>query len=208
MGTIVRGIVLGLSITAPIGPTNVEVIRRGVKEGWKSAFAFCLGVMVALVLYLLLVVFGFSSVVDVTESATFNTLMTSFGVAVLAYLSFNSLRDFLTSKEVDVSGEVSSTRNFVPGIVLTLSNPAILLLWTGIMGADLAASRSSLRQGLLLGLGILIGVSIFFVCLTVLIHHGRKFLRRKYLRYVSLVAGVVLLFFCVRFAYGLLRPLV
>ena len=44
MSTLLRGILLGLSITAPIGPTNVEVIRRGAQEGWKSARAFCLGV--------------------------------------------------------------------------------------------------------------------------------------------------------------------
>jgi arginine exporter protein ArgO len=37
--------------------------------------------------------------------------------------------------------EVDSNVHFVPGIVLTISNPVILLLWTGIMGADLAASR-------------------------------------------------------------------
>jgi threonine/homoserine/homoserine lactone efflux protein len=130
MGIILRGVVLGLSITAPIGPTNVEVIRRGVKEGWRSAFVFCLGVMVA------------------------------------------------------------------------------LLLWTGIMGADLAASRSSLGEGLSLGLGILIGVFLLFVCLTALIHYGRRFLQQRYVRYVSLIAGAVLLYFCVRFAYSLLRAFV
>ena len=202
MSTVIRGILLGLSITAPIGPTNVEVIRRGVKEGWKSAFVFCLGVMVALVLYLVLVVFGLSFL---TESTLFNTLLTACGVVVLAFLSYNSFRDFFTGEEIDVSGEVDSNVHFVPGIVLTISNPAILLLWTGIMGADLAASRSSLGEGLSLGLGILIGVFLFFVSLTALIHYGRRFLRQRYFRYVSLVAGIMLLYFCIRFACSLLR---
>ena len=201
MSTIIRGIILGLSITAPVGPTNVEVIRRGVKEGWKSAFVFCLGVMVALILYLLLAVFGLSYL---TESPLFNTLLTAFGVLVLAFLSYNSFRDFYTNEEIDVSGEVDSNVHFVPGIVLTISNPAILLLWTGIMGADLAASHSSLEEGLSLGLGILIGVFIFFVSLTTLIHYGRRFLQQRYFRYVSLVAGIILLYFCIRFAYSLL----
>jgi threonine/homoserine/homoserine lactone efflux protein len=201
MDTIIRGVILGLSITAPIGPTNVEVIRRGVKEGWRSAFVFCLGVMVALVLYLLLVVFGLSFL---TESTVFNTLLTAFGVVVLAYLSYNSFRDFIKSEEINMSGEVDSNVHFVPGIVLTISNPAILVLWTGIMGADLAASHSSLGEGLSLGLGILIGVFLFFVCLTALIHYGRRNLQQRYFRYVSLVAGIVLLYFCVRFAYSLL----
>ncbi len=201
MGTVIRGIILGLSITAPIGPTNVEVIRRGARGGARSAATFCLGVMVALVLYLALVVLGLSFL---TESVVFNTLLTLFGVIVLAYLAYSSIKDFFTGTEVDLGTEVSGNKHFVPGIVLTISNPAVLLLWTGIMGADLAASDASLAEGLLLSSGILIGVAIFFTTLTTLIHYGRRFLQQRYLKYVSLVAGIVQLLFCIRFAYGLL----
>ena len=73
------------------------------------------------------------------------------------------------------------------------------------MGADLAANRASVGQGLLLSLGIMIGVALFFVALTILIHHGRKLLQRRYMKYVSLAAGIVLLFFCIKFGYGLLE---
>ena len=202
MITILRGIILGLSITAPIGPTNIEIIRRGAWEGWRSARAFCLGVIVALVVYLLLVVLGLSFL---TESELFNTLLTIMGVIVLAYLSYNSLKDFFSGKEIEFAEKKSGKGHFLPGIGLTISNPAILLLWTGIMGADLAASGASLGQGLMLSIGILIGVVIFFTILIFLIHHGRKFLRQRYIKYVSLVAGIVLMVFCVRFAYGLTK---
>ena len=69
---ILQGILLGLAITAPIGPINIEVIRRGLKEGWKSASMFCLGVMVALIIYLMLVVLGLSFL---TQSKIFNSLL-------------------------------------------------------------------------------------------------------------------------------------
>ena len=200
MSTLIRGIILGLSITAPIGPTNIEVIRRGAQEGWKSARAFCLGVIVALVIYLLLVVLGLSFL---TESEIFNLILTILGVIVLAYLSYNSLRDFFLGQEIEFGEDKSRNKHFVPGVVLTISNPAILLLWTGIMGADLAVSGASLGQDLVLSTGILVGVFIFFTMLIFLIHFGRKFLQQRYIRYVSLLAGIVLLVFCIRFAYGL-----
>ena len=201
MSTLLRGILLGLSITAPIGPTNVEVIRRGAQQGWKSARAFCLGVIVALVIYLLLVVLGLSFL---TESELFNIVLTTLGVLVLAYLSYNALKDFFSGREIEFEEVGSGKGHFVPGIVLTISNPAILLLWTGIMGADLAASGASLSQGLMLSIGILMGVILFFTILIFLIHYGRKFLQQRVIKYVSLAAGVVLFLFCVRFAYGLL----
>lgn len=205
MDTILRGIILGLSITAPIGPTNVELIRRGTREGPRATVAFWLGVMVALVIYLLLVVFGLSFL---TESPLFNTLLTGFGVIVLAYLAYSSFKDYAAGGEIAAEAEASGNRHFVPGIVLTLSNPAVLLLWTGIMGADLAASRASMGEGLLLSLGILIGVAVFFVALTAVIHYGRRLLQRRYLRYVSLVAGIVQMVSCLKFGYGLVSHLV
>jgi L-lysine exporter family protein LysE/ArgO len=132
-------------------------------------------------------------------------LLTALGVAVLAYLAYISIKDFFhTEAEIDLDDHANPTQHFVPGILLTISNPAILLIWTGIMGVDLAASRASVDQGLLLSLGILIGVGLFFAFLTTVIHYSRRLLRREYLRYVSLAAGVVLLFFCVSFARGFL----
>jgi threonine/homoserine/homoserine lactone efflux protein len=200
MSTIIRGLILGLSITAPIGPTNVEVIRRGTREGWRAAAVFCLGALVALALYLLLATFGLSFL---SESAVLSTLLTASGVVVLAFLSYNSLRDFFAGAEIDLDEGGRSGRHFMPGVVLTISNPAILLIWTGIMGADLAATGASVGQGLLLSLGILIGAAVFFTILTLVIHYARKLLRQRYLRVVSLIAGVVLLFFCGRFAHDL-----
>ena len=201
MKIILNGILLGLSITAPIGPTNIEVIRRGLKEGWKSAFVFCTGVMMALIIYLIVVVFGLSFL---TESELFNTILLIFGVIVLFYLAYNAIRDFFKNKELVLSGEVNSRKHFIPGIVLTLSNPAVLLLWTGIMGADLAANKGTFKEGLLLSTGILIGVLFFFIALTTLIHGGKRFINRKNFKYISLIAGLILLYFSLKFGYKLI----
>lgn len=198
---IFKGILLGLSITAPIGPTNIEVIRRGLREGWKSAFVFCLGVMVALITYLVLVVFGLSFL---TKSTLFNAIMLFFGVLVLVYLSYNSLKDFLDKKDFDLSGKVDSTKNFIPGIILTISNPAVLLLWTGIMGADLASMQASFEEGIILSLGILAGVLIFFSGLTILIHLGKNHIHKNNLKYTSLIAGLILLYFTIKFGKDLI----
>ncbi len=201
MNTILKGILLGLSITAPIGPTNIEVIRRGLKEGWRSAFIFCIGVMAALLIYLILVVFGLSFLI---ESEFFNTILLMFGVIVLFYLAYNAIKDFFINKELVLTGEVNSKKHFIPGIVLTLSNPAVLLLWTGIMGADLASNKGSFLQSLILSSGILIGVLFFFIMLTALIYGGVRFINHKNFKYISLAAGVVLLYFGIKFGYKLI----
>ncbi len=34
MLTLIEGVLLGLSVAAPVGPTNIELIRRGLKSGF------------------------------------------------------------------------------------------------------------------------------------------------------------------------------
>ncbi len=205
MNTFLHGILLGLSITAPIGPTNIEIIRRGLKEGWRSAFMFCMGVIIALIIYLVMVVFGLSLL---TESEIFNIILLSFGVIILFYLAYNAIKDFFQNKELIFTGEINSKKHFIPGIILTLSNPAVLLLWTGIMGADLASSKGSFKDGLILSIGILTGVLFFFICLIALIYGGARFINKKNFKYISLAAGLILLYFGLKFGYELIKKFI
>jgi len=95
MNIIFQGFLLGLSISLPVGPTNIEVLRRGLKEGWKSATLFVLENLVALIFYLLLIIFGLSFL---TQSKIFNTLLSFFGIIVLFYLSSSAIKDFFNQK--------------------------------------------------------------------------------------------------------------
>ena len=103
MITVIEGIILGLSIAAPIGPTNIEIIRRGLKNGWKSAASFYLGVLVALSTYLIFALIGLSYL---TKIPIFNLLLLVFGVLVLFYLSYNSIKDFFSKKKINISGNL------------------------------------------------------------------------------------------------------
>jgi threonine/homoserine/homoserine lactone efflux protein len=130
-----------------------------------------------------------------------------FGIVVLFYLSYGAIRDFFNKKELDLSDKVDSKKHFIPGIILTISNPAVLLLWTGIMGADLASSNKSLPEVITLCSGILIGVVLFFIFLIALINGGKKYITRKKFKYVSLVAGLILLYFGLHYGYKFIETL-
>lgn len=196
MNIILQGFLLGLSISLPIGPTNIEVLRRGLKEGWKSAALFVLGNLVALVFYLLLIIFGLSFL---TQSKLFNNLLSLFGIIVLFYLSYSAIKDFFSEKEYKLGTKIESEKNFLPGIILTISNPVVLLFWTGILSSSFNNKQQSLFNGFLLSLGIILGDVMFFVFYIFLIHKGRKYLNKNAFRYFSLIAGLILIYFAINF---------
>ena len=48
------GVVLGLSIAAPLGPVNLALIQRGLSEGFRGAFLLGVGSTAADLIYILL----------------------------------------------------------------------------------------------------------------------------------------------------------
>ena len=198
MPPLIEGIILGLSVAAPIGPTNIEMIRRGLRSGFSACILFATGVEVALIVYLCAVFAGLSFL---TEAEWFNLTLSIFGVLVLFYLGFVSIRDFFNRLNLDLNAEGQDDRHLVSGIVLTIANPAVLLFWSGIIGANIATREFSLSTSLSISVGILIGVGICLLLLSILIYGGRRFITPQVFGYISAVAGLVLISFGLRFGY-------
>jgi threonine/homoserine/homoserine lactone efflux protein len=200
MPLLVEGLILGLSVAAPIGPTNIEMIRRGLRSGFWARIRFAAGVEVALIAYLFAVFAGLSFL---TEAELFNLLLSVFGVVVLFYLGFVSIKDFLNRHNLDLDASRGDEQHLVSGVVLTIANPAVLLFWSGIIGANLATKEFSPGTSLLISGGILTGVAIWLLFLSTLIHGGRRFLTPQVFGYISLIAGLVLIGFGLSFGYRL-----
>jgi threonine/homoserine/homoserine lactone efflux protein len=200
MSALIEGIILGLSVAAPIGPTNIELIRRGLKSGFWSCIAFGIGVDVALILYLAVIFAGLSYL---TEATWFNLGMSVFGVVVLFYLGYTSLRDFFRPHDLELDSASQDRRHFIPGVILTISNPAVLLFWSGIIGVNLGAREFSLGDGLFISGGILVGVSLWILALSALVHGGRRFITPRVFAYISGLAGLVLIAFGLAFGWRL-----
>ena len=62
IGAIIQQIVLGISLVAPVGPINIEMLKRGIERGFWHAWVVGIGGMTADVLFMLLIYFGLSSV--------------------------------------------------------------------------------------------------------------------------------------------------
>jgi threonine/homoserine/homoserine lactone efflux protein len=205
MSLILEGIALGLSVAAPIGPTNIEMIRRGLKGGFWSCLLFGAGVEVALVAYLAAIFGGLSFL---TEVELFNVVLSAFGILVLFYMGYVNIKDAFEHHSLNLDAKGQDDRHFVSGILLTITNPAVLLFWSGIIGANVAARDFSLHNSLMISGGILIGVTIWFLALSALLHGGRKHITPKVFRYVSAIAGLVLIGFGLSFGYRIVLKLI
>jgi threonine/homoserine/homoserine lactone efflux protein len=129
---ILRGIAIGILISAPMGPIGMLVIQRTLNKGRGAAFSTGVGAAISDLFYCLLTGLGLSFVTDFIEAH--QLILQAFGSIVLAafgvYLfSKNPVRSLSTPMTATAS---TYWKDFVTGFLFTFSNPLILFFIIGL----------------------------------------------------------------------------
>lgn len=201
MNIILRNVLLGISLAAPIGPAGVAVIQNGLRHGFLRAFLTGAGVTLADATYLLLVFFGLSAFIEVT---LVKVSIWFLGAAALVYFGLRSLRDAMASTQSNRPIVVTARNPLLVGYIVNVSNPIAIVWWLGVFGSLLAETASSVSRLNALGLSatILVGILLWHSTVSFLTNWGGRFLNARTSRFISLAAGLALLAFGLRFGYN------
>jgi threonine/homoserine/homoserine lactone efflux protein len=203
---IAQGMAVGVALAAPIGPINIEIVRRGILGGFWSGWSVGLGAVSADTIYCTLVVAG---LVRVADSAAIRTPLFLAGAIVLCYLGVQGLKRAWDNRPPR-SGETSGRRGFVVGFALAAASPMGIVYWLSIGAALVArAVEHSGQEGApILVAGVFIGIVCWVTFLSVLTQGGRKFVSMDKLRWATAVASIMLFGFGVSFLVQGLRGLI
>ena len=128
---ILRGIAIGILISAPMGPIGMLVIQRTLNKGRWAAYFTGIGAAVSDLIYCLLTGLGLSFVTDFIE--THQLMLQGFGSIVLAafgvYLCRKNPARALKTPTIQVN---TYWKDFVTGFLFTFSNPLILFFIIGL----------------------------------------------------------------------------
>jgi len=203
MFTILQNILLGISLAAPIGPSNLAVIKRGLQHGFFPAFLVGLGVSVVDTLYLIVIYLGLARFITIPSV---RILIWTFGALVLIYLGYSGVLEF---KGVKLQGKSKRGNSFMIGFMINISNPMTIVWWLGVFGAILSSSIVNVSKtvALLQSLTIILGVLMWHTFVAVLLHWGKRFVNETSMRYVALLFGIILIGFGFYFGYNAIRSL-
>ena len=206
MDPLVRNFVLGVSLAAPLGPAGVAVIQNGLRSGFTVGFLTGLGVTLADTAYLLLVFFGLAPFVELPGVRLGVWFL---GALALGYLGVRSLQEGFGQPRIATDGPVTARHPALVGFVVNASNPLAIVWWLGVFGGLLAgASQGQTRlQALLASGAILAGILCWHTSIAMLTHWGGRLINVRLVRWVSVLAGVLLLVFGVAFAASAVRAI-
>jgi threonine/homoserine/homoserine lactone efflux protein len=194
---LLRGIILGVSIAAPVGPIGILCIRRTLIAGRLAGFVLGLGAATADMLYGAVAAFGLGVISSllVGESLWIHVI----GACFLGWLG---LRTILTLPAAPSKVAVAATGlvgSYVTTLLLTLTNPTTILSFIAIFaGIGVVATRSgapvSAEAGLTV-LGIFCGSALWWLTLSGIVNMVRSRFTPEVMRWVNYLSGAILIGF-------------
>ena len=161
---LIRGIVVGFSIAAPVGQIGILCIRRTLERGRLQGLVSGLGAATADAFYGAVAAFGITSVSSALISQQF--LLRLIGGLFLLYLG---VRTFIAVPRSPVSGAVETRwlGAYASTFLLTLTNPTTILSFAAIfMGVGLGAAGGDLASACLLITGVFTGSAVWWFLLS------------------------------------------
>ena len=122
---LVKGFVIGIVVSAPLGPVGVLCIQRTLNKGRWYGFVTGLGASLSDIAYALLTGYGMSFVFDYINKNIFYLQLLG-SIMLLAF-------GIYTFRSNPVSANKGSYfHNFITAFAVTLSNPLIIFLFIGL----------------------------------------------------------------------------
>ena len=181
---------IGFTASVPLGPIGVLCIQRTLSKGRRYGFVSGVGAATSDFVYAMVAGFSVSFVKNFVEEQ--QQVLTIVGALVLLALGLkiffsNPVKQMRSQQKKRNSGLF---QNFISTFFLTISNPLAMFLFLGAF--TLVGGERSIYTQFALTFGVLLGASLWWLVLTMLVGIFRKKLTIRRLYYINKIAGGII----------------
>jgi threonine/homoserine/homoserine lactone efflux protein len=187
-----RGLVVGFTVAAAVGPISLLTIRRTIAHGRLYGLVSGLGVALADASYGAVAAFGLTTVTALLVGA--RTALALIGGAFLVWLGIRTMLARPTGIAASSDDRPGLVGAFLSIYGLTMTNPMTIVSFAGIFAGLGLAGRGG-GEAALLTLGVFLGSSLWWVVLTAVVGRVRGRATPHVLGWMNRVSGTVLLAF-------------
>lgn len=164
LGFLLKGLIIGFSIAAPVGPIGILCIQRTMAKGRIAGLATGLGAATADGIYGCIAGFGLSFI---SQFLINQQLWLKLGGGLfLGYLGIRTILAKPKEKAI-ASGSKGLLSDYLSTFLLTLTNPMTILSFTAIFaGLGLAAGAGDYLAAITLVAGVFLGSAGWWLLLT------------------------------------------
>ena len=194
--TIIRGLAIGILVSAPMGPIGILCIQRTLNKGRWSGFVTGLGAALSDLIYALLTGLGMSIVIDFIEAN--QNILQILGSLVLVGFGLYLYRQ-------NPAKNIRKANSSITAFLLTFSNPLILFLYIGLFARfNFFLPESQLGHHVVGYLSILLGAVSWWFLITYVINKVRARFNVRSIWLINRGIGIIIIIMSiVGFVWGI-----
>jgi len=190
MDVFLRGLLIGFSIAAPVGPIGVLCIRRTLAEGRLAGFLSGMGAASADMFYGAVAAFGLTAVQEMLIGQS-NWLRVVGGV----FLLYLGLKTFFSkpAEEAAKSSRGGLFGAYLTTFFLTITNPITILSFIAIFaGLRLGETDGNYISAAFMVLGVFLGSAAWWLTLSFMVGILSQRFNATWQTWVNRIAGVII----------------
>lgn len=192
MALFIKGIIIGLAVSVPLGPIGILIIQRTVNKNRVSGFLSGMGATITDVIYAVVAGFSLTYIIEFIRAheLVFQVLgaVMVFAMGLFIFLK-NPVADLKKYKRKGSSyfSDILST------FLITFPNPLVVFIFLGIFASSgiVFQMDQPLAAFLLIG-GIFVGANLWWITLTGVVSLFRHKFNLRVLWWFNKIAGAII----------------
>lgn len=187
---LIKGIIIGFSIAAPVGPIGVLCIRRTLSDGMLNGLLSGLGAATADAVYGFIAAFGVTAISAILLDN--KALLQILGGLFLLYLGYSTFQSAPaeTPAKVESKGLLGA---YTSTFLLTLTNPMTIMSFAAVFaGLGVGVTGGNYILASFMVIGVYMGSALWWLALSGIVNNLRAKFDTARLKLVNQISGVII----------------
>lgn len=192
IGYLLRGILVGMAVSIPLGPIGVLIVQRTLTRGNLAGFASGIGAAASDFVYAVVAGYGFSFIISFIEEHQLHLQIVG-GAVFLAFGVYTFLQNPIKQIRSPRKRNINYGQDVVSTFALTITNPLAVFTFL-IIFASFSVFVEAKDESLiyLVLIGVFVGALIWWFCLTMLVGLFRRFINIRHLWWINKISGIAI----------------
>ena len=186
---LLKGLLIGTLVSMPIGPMAILIIQRTASKNFKVGYTSAMGVLLMDSIFVLVAGLSIGYLMHfLTKYESVFQIIGAVVLLILGYSIFNTKPRSIRRKRNE-KGE-SYLQHFASTMLITSSNPAIILAYIAILASfGISFQSNGMHYLLTFVLGFMLGAASWWLLLTSLINFFRNKFSTRILFWFNKISG-------------------
>lgn len=191
---IIKGLLIGIIASAPMGPVGILCIQRTLNKGRWEGFATGVGASLSDIIYAIITGFGLKFVIDIIEDPVIALWLKTIGGLLLFLFGIYTFM----SKPKETMKAVKRNKgtllqNFLTGFAVTVSNPLIIFLFVATFAMFTFIIVENFIAQIIGYIFIVVGAMLWWYVLTWLVDKVRNNYNMRIIWIINKTIGIAVM---------------